>query len=102
MTTNTLVDIALKQQAAARREQALALIRKTGRESWIALQLPVWLALGVVILIAFVPLARPDKIPYVAIALGVAITAVAAITFRLHRRRLDAVIRLLTEDASAD
>jgi hypothetical protein len=36
--------MALKQQAAERRERALAVIRKTGRESWISLQLPIWLA----------------------------------------------------------
>jgi len=101
MTTDTLVDMALKQQAAERREKALALIRKTGRQSWLSLQLPVWLALAVVILIAFVPLAKPDKVPYVALVLGFAIALVAGITVQLHRR-LDAVVRLLTEDVPAD
>jgi hypothetical protein len=96
MEARTEIDMALDLQASQRRESALATIAIYRRPSAAAV-IPVWFALSVAILIACVPISRPNPIPYIVAMLAFAIVWVTVMMFK-NNRRLEAMVQLFTQD----
>ena len=95
METTLPTDSVLAQQTLLRRQNALALLAKTGLPSMVAVQLPVCFALFLVLLILLIPAPKPSPVPYVAGMLGFAIAWAVAMIVRVNRR-LDAIVQLIT------
>lgn len=98
MEGRTEIDLALDQQLSLRRERALAAIAKYRTPTGAAI-IPVWFALFVALLIAFVPNSRPNPIPYVVAMLAFAVVWVTVSIIR-NNRRLEAIVQLITQDDS--
>ena len=89
------MDLALDHQLAQRRESALAAIARYRTPTGTAI-VPVWFALFVALLIAFVPNSRPNPIPYVVAMLSFAVVWVTVMAVR-NNRRLEAIVQLITQ-----
>jgi hypothetical protein len=98
MEASTKTDSALDHQQSQRRERALAAITRCRTPTGAAV-IPVWFALIVALLIAFVPSSRPNPIPYVVAMLAFAVVWVTVSVIR-NNLRLDAIVQLVTHDAS--
>ena len=92
------MDLALDYQLAQRRESALAAIARYRTPTGAAI-IPVWFALFVALLIAFVPNSRPNPIPYVVAMLSFAVVWVTVMAVR-NNRRLEAIVQLITQNDS--
>jgi hypothetical protein len=98
MEARTEMDLALDHQLAQRRESALAAIARYRTPTGAAI-VPVWLALFVALLIAFVPNSSPNPIPYVVAMLSFAVVWVTVMAVR-NNRRLEAIVQLITQNDS--
>jgi hypothetical protein len=98
MEARTEIDLALDHQLAQRRESVLAAIARYRTPTGAAV-IPVWFALFVALLIAFVPNSRPNPIPYVVAMLSFAVVWVTVGVVR-NNRRLEAIVQLITQDDS--
>jgi hypothetical protein len=98
METATPVDVAASQQALARRQKALTLVKY--RSYTVATLIPVWFALLLALLIAAVPSLRVNSVPYVIFMLAFAILGITTNIIR-GNRRLDAAIELILQDAQS-
>ena len=98
MEARTEMDLALDHQLAQRRESALAAIARYRTPTGAAI-IPVWFALFVALLIAFVPNSRPNPIPYVVAMLSFAVVWVTVMAVR-NNRRLEAIVQLITQNDS--
>jgi RsiW-degrading membrane proteinase PrsW (M82 family) len=98
MEASAKIDSALNHQQSQRRERALAAIARYRTPTGAAV-IPVWFALFVALLIAFVPSSRPNPIPYVVAMLAFAVGWVAVSVIRSNRR-LEAIVQLISQDAS--
>jgi hypothetical protein len=92
------IDLALDHQLAQRRKSALAAIARYRTPNGAAV-IPVWFALFVALLNAFVPNSRPNPIPYVVAILSFAVVWVTVSVVRSNRR-LEAVVQLITQNDS--
>jgi hypothetical protein len=90
------MDLALDYQLAQRRESALAAIARYRTPTGAAI-VPVWFALFVALLIAFVPNSRPNPIPYVVAMLSFAVVWVTVMAVR-NNRRLEAIVKLISQN----
>jgi hypothetical protein len=97
MQTTSAIDMAITEQASRRRERALAAIAKYKTSSGVVL-FPPWFALLMALLIAFMPVSRPNPIPFVAAMLAFAIVCVT-VTIVRGNRRLEAIVELIVQDA---
>lgn len=98
MEAPTKIDLALDHQLAQRRESALAAIARYRTPTGAAI-VPVWFALFVALLIAFVPNSRPNPIPYVVAMLSFAVVWVTVMAVR-NNRRLEAIVQLIAQNDS--
>jgi hypothetical protein len=98
MEAPTKIDLALDHQLAQRRESALAAIARYRTPTGAAV-IPVWFALFVALLIAFVPNSKPNPIPYVVAMLSFAVVWVTVSVVR-NNRRLEAIVQLITQNDS--
>jgi hypothetical protein len=98
MEARTEIDLALDHQRSQRRESALAAIARYRTPTGAAV-IPVWFALCLALLIAFVPLSRPNPIPYVVAMLAFAVAWVTVGVVR-NNRRLEAIVQLILQDDS--
>jgi hypothetical protein len=96
MEARTKIDLALDHQRAQRRERALAAIARYRTPTGAAV-IPVWFALFVALLIAFVPDSRPNPIPYIVAMLSFAVVWVTVSVVR-NNRRLDAIVQLISRN----
>jgi hypothetical protein len=95
--TNTSADVTMRQLAQDRRQRAIAILARTKSPSAITLQIPVWFALFVALLIAFAPIQRTNLVPYVTALLAFAIASAAVVAIRTQRR-LEAVVQFVTQE----
>lgn len=98
MQAPTKIDLALDQQLAQRRESALAAIARYRTPTGAAM-IPVLFALFAALLFVFVPISRPNPIPYVVAMLSFAVVWVTVSVVR-NNRRLEAIVQLITQDES--
>ena len=96
MEAHKKMDLALDYQLAQRRESALAAIARYRTPTGAAI-VPVWFALFVALLIAFVPNSRPNPIPYVVAMLSFAVVWVTVMAVR-NNRRLEAIVKLISQN----
>ncbi len=96
MEARTPIDLTLDHQLSQRRESALAAIARYRTPTGAAV-IPAWLF--VALLIACVPNARPNPIPYVVAMLAFAVAWVTVSIIR-NNRRLEAIVQLITQDVS--
>ena len=96
MEARTKIDLALDHQLTQRRERALAAIARYRTPTGAAV-IPVWFALFVALLIAFVPDSRPNPIPYIVAMLSFAVVWVTVSVVR-NNRRLDAIVQLISRN----
>ena len=94
METLTKIGLTLDSQQTQRRESALAAIARYRTPTGAAV-VPVWFALMVALLIAFVPNSRPNPIPYIVAMLAFAVVWVTVSVIR-NNRRLEAIVQLIT------
>jgi hypothetical protein len=95
MEARTKMDLTLDFQLSQRRESALAAIARYRTPTGAAI-IPVWFALLVALLIACVPISRPNPMPYVVAMLVFAVVWVTVSIIR-NNRRLDAIVQLLSQ-----
>jgi hypothetical protein len=96
MEARTKIDLALDHQLSQRRERALAAIARYRTPTGAAV-IPVWFALFVALLIAFVPDSRPNPILYIVAMLSFAVVWVTVSVVR-NNRRLDAIVQLISRN----
>jgi hypothetical protein len=97
METHTQIDMAIAHQVSQRRANALAAIARYRTPSYAA-AIPVWFGVGMALLIACVPISRPNPIPYVVGMLAFAVLWVTANMIR-NNRRLEAIVQLIIQDS---
>jgi hypothetical protein len=96
MEARTKMDLALDHQLSQRRESALAAIARYRTPTGAAI-IPVWFALLMALLIAWVPSSRANPIPYV-VAMLVFAVAWVTVTMIRNNRRLDAIVQLISQN----
>jgi hypothetical protein len=96
MEARTKIDLALDHQLSQRRKSAIEAIARYRTPTGAAV-IPVWFALFVALLIAFVPNSRPNPIPYVVAMLSFAVVWVTVSVIR-NNRRLDAIVQLISRN----
>jgi peptidoglycan/LPS O-acetylase OafA/YrhL len=98
MQSLVAVLVALQNQAAGKRAAALAVLATTKERSPFTWQIPIWIALLMLALVAAISHRTPLFVtPYLVVPLIIGIGWLAAVVLRTQRR-LEAAIYLLSQD----